>query len=51
MESKSLDEIANEIDEKLDAFELQVASMMELAKHGYPPKRPNEKADTKTKIS
>ena len=36
--SKSLDELADEIDARLGVFELQVANLLECARRGYPPK-------------
>lgn len=40
-ETKSLDELADEIDEKLCTFELQVASLLEFTQRGYPLKTKN----------
>jgi hypothetical protein len=38
LSAKSLAEIADEIDQKMDAFELQVVALLESAGRGCPPK-------------
>jgi hypothetical protein len=38
LSAKSLDEIADEIDQKMDAFELEVATLLESAGRGCPQK-------------